>query len=507
MAVRVFSGEWHGPCINQPNSPATVPANAASQDGAAAGIGVGLLVGARVPGLESTDCPQGFAYMLNAQADTKATSTAESKPDQRAKEQGRANTAAAASAVAGTPNGKPAKNTTTHPAKPPAPVKSVKKRKKKNAGRARIDGERKRGRKPYPIVTFTDVLPLAEGIFTHSPTQPVKRATLLGLLGKDANTDSSRLLIINSGKYGLTSGGKDAEFVSLTPRGLLAVNTKTSRADRLKARFELAIGDVEAFKLLYEKRKGNNMPAPAILHDDLQDLDSGDRKSCADVFTSNVKFLGMLVPRDGAEYLMTLEEWLGSNPASAATTVTAVTVPSTDGTAAALDGTTVDYDKVCFIVSVIKDANSPERTHADAILNQYIEKSLDGTGLKAVRADKIGEPGMISRQIIEYVIKSKLVVVDLSFHNPNVFYELALRHVTGKPTVQVTRKLDPLPFDVGNARTILIDTSDGYTMVRDIDTIRSLIATAIRSALANGESRDNPILTYCPNAKFIVDVQ
>lgn len=181
--------------------------------------------------------------------------------------------------------------------------------------------------------------------------------------------------------------------------------------------------------------------------------------------------------------------------------------PSADSTSAAADGTAVDYDKVCFIVSTIKDANTPERTHADAILNQYIEKSLDGTGLKAVRADKIGEPGMISRQIIEYVIKSKLVVVDLSFHNPNVFYELALRHVTGKPTVQVTRASDKLPFDVGNARTIPIDTSDGYTMVREIDTIRSQIATAIRSALASGESRDNPILTYCPGAKFIVDGQ
>jgi hypothetical protein len=445
--------------------------------------------------------------MLNAQAGTKATSTAESKPDQRTKEQSKAYTSSTASAAAGTPNGTASKGATTQTAKPAAAAKGVNKRNGRNARTARTNGARKRGRKPYPIVTFAEVLPLAEGIFRESPSQPVKRETVLRLLGKDPNSEAARLLVINSGKYGLTEGGVKAEHLALTPRGKTAVNARANRAEYLKARFDLAIGDIPAFKALYEKRYGNNMPAPAILYDDLQGIDDGERKACADVFTDNVKFLGLLVPRDGAEVLMSVDEWVGQKPSMDVASNGAPAAPSADGTPASADSTTVDYDKVCFIVSTIKDANTPERAHADAILNQYIEKSLDGTGFKAVRADKIGEPGMISRQIIEYVIKSKLVVVDLSFHNPNVFYELALRHVTGKPTVQVTRASDKLPFDVGNARTIPIDTSDGYTMVREIDTIRARIATAIRSALNNGESRDNPILTYCPNAKFVIDGQ
>ena len=46
---------------------------------------------------------------------------------------------------------------------------------------------------------------------------------------------------------------------------------------------------------------------------------------------------------------------------------------------------------------------------------------------------------MISRQIIEHIMHARLVIADLSFHNPTVFYELALRHMTGKPTIQVIR--------------------------------------------------------------------
>jgi hypothetical protein len=445
--------------------------------------------------------------MLNAQADTKATSTAEGKPDQRAKEQGKANTAATASAATGKPNGKAAKGTTAQAAKPPAQAKSGKKRKRKSAGAARTNSERKRGRKPYPVVAFADVLPLAEGIWKHNSGQEVVRTTLLTKMGLDPGAQSTRNLITNSNKYGATEGSYAAPNLKLTEKGLLAVSPKANLIDQKKARFALAIGDVEEFNTVFEKRKGNNMPAPEMLHDDLAKLDAGDRKACADVFTSNVKHLGMLVDRDGAQYLMTLEEWLGQKATATAATGTAALSPSADGTPAVADTAGVDFDKVCFVISTIKEDGSEQRKHADMIFSQYVDRALAGSNLKAVRADKIGDPGMISKQIIEYILKAKLVVADLSFHNPNVFYELALRHVTGKPTVHLTRTQDKPPFDVGNFRAITIDTTSVETAVMQLDTLRAEISTAITKTLANGESRDNPILTYCPNAKFVIDGQ
>lgn len=442
--------------------------------------------------------------MLNAQADTKATSTAESEPDQRAKEQCKANTAAAASAAAGTPNGKAAK---AHAAQPSAQARGGKKRKKKSAGAARTNGERKRGRKPYPVVSFADVLPLAEGIMKYAGGQPVKRTTLLETMGLPETSLTTRNLITNSNKYGVTEGNHSAETLKLTTKGAIAVDTRAKAADRNKARFDIAVGDVEEFNALYEKTKGNALLAPRVLHDVLTGVDEGDRQACVDVFTSNVKFLGMLVPRDGAEYLMTVEEWIGSKPPSANAAATMTVAPSTDGTPTATDTARVDFDKMCFVISTIKEDGSEQRKHADMIFSQYVARALEGTGLKPERADKIGDPGMISKQIIEYILKAKLVVADLSFHNPNVFYELALRHVTGKPTVHLTRTQDKPPFDVGNFRAITIDTTSVETAVMQLDTLRAEIGTAITKTLANGESRDNPILTHCPTAKFVVDGQ
>lgn len=54
-------------------------------------------------------------------------------------------------------------------------------------------------------------------------------------------------------------------------------------------------------------------------------------------------------------------------------------------------------------------------------MGSIIEPALDELGIKVVRADKIEAAGIITAQIIEYIVKSKIVVADLSFHNPNVF--------------------------------------------------------------------------------------
>jgi hypothetical protein len=110
---------------------------------------------------------------------------------------------------------------------------------------------------------------------------------------------------------------------------------------------------------------------------------------------------------------------------------------------------------------------------------------------------------MITAQILEYILKSKLVVADLSFHNPNVFYELSLRHVCRLPTVQVIRKCDKIPFDLDQVRTIQIDTSSIYTMVPNLQTYKAEVATQARAVLKNPDSVDNPISTYYSSLKVI----
>jgi hypothetical protein len=131
-------------------------------------------------------------------------------------------------------------------------------------------------------------------------------------------------------------------------------------------------------------------------------------------------------------------------------------------------------------------------------MSSLVQPALEELGLTVIRADGIGEPGMITSQILEYLKRSRLAIADLSYLNPNVFYEVALRHALRLPVVQIIRKADRLPFDVNQARTLVFDTSDIYSLVPKLQTYRAEIATQARKALEDPESVGNPVSVFYP---------
>lgn len=336
----------------------------------------------------------------------------------------------------------------------------------------------------------------------HASGHPVKRLTLLNKLKLPSN-QSTKNLITASSKYGISQGGHDSDELKLTPTGRIAVDPMTSNRQKTHACFELAIEGVESFLMLYERFKGGKLPAPEVLRDALTDLDAGDRAQCVDIFISNAKSVGILQTIEGAPYLFALEGYLDELPAQRLQSSERQAV--VEGGKAETDAETPaeNFDTVCFFIAPIGSEGEEQRKHSDAILASFVEPGLVEHNLRIVRADKITKPGMISSQVIEYILKSKLVVADLSFHNPNVFYELCLRHVTGKPTVHLIRECDRIPFDVGNFRTITIKMDSVYSVLARLDTYRAEIAQQIRQVLADGISTNNPILTFCPTARFV----
>lgn len=96
--------------------------------------------------------------------------------------------------------------------------------------------------------------------------------------------------------------------------------------------------------------------------------------------------------------------------------------------------------KICFVISPIGEEGSETRERSDKVLKYIICDSVEQLGYEVVRADKISEPGIITTQIIEHIIDSDLVIADLTDKNPNVFYELALRHAIRKPLIQMIMK-------------------------------------------------------------------
>ena len=145
--------------------------------------------------------------------------------------------------------------------------------------------------------------------------------------------------------------------------------------------------------------------------------------------------------------------------------------------------------KTCFVIAPIGEPDTEIRRRSDQILQYIIRPAVESLGYSAVRADEIDEPGIITSQVIQHVSEDPLVVADLTGHNPNVFYELAIRHAIRKPYIQIIQKGESIPFDVAAARTIFVDHRD----LDMVDAAKNQIIEQTRNLESNSSSPESPI--------------
>jgi hypothetical protein len=210
---------------------------------------------------------------------------------------------------------------------------------------------------------------------------------------------------------------------------------------------------------------------------------SGDAaEEAIDTFIVNLRFVGLLQTLSGADRIITIDHLLDELPASVIETNEFTPRPSQVSSGNLITSGDAHFETTAFYITPIGEAGSEQRDHSDLFLGSIVEPALETLRLKVIRADQIDRPGVITKQVIEYLFKSRLVIADLSYHNPNVFYELAIRHMLRKPVVQLMRGVDRIPFDVNQVRTITVDTSSIYKLVPQLEAYRSQLAAQVRQA-------------------------
>src|SRR6516165_1299276 len=87
--------------------------------------------------------------------------------------------------------------------------------------------------------------------------------------------------------------------------------------------------------------------------------------------------------------------------------------------------------RTCFVVMRFGKQTAVETGRVLDLDQSYlnlIKPAVEATGLKCIRADEIVHSGLIDVPMYEQLLKSDVVVADLSTSNRNAIYELGVRH-------------------------------------------------------------------------------
>lgn len=116
----------------------------------------------------------------------------------------------------------------------------------------------------------------------------------------------------------------------------------------------------------------------------------------------------------------------------------------------------------CFVIMAISDQSYDGiEVSAEKLKDDYenvIKASIQTARprISVLRADECAVPGTITTDILTHLMYDTFVIADVSFPNPNVYYELGLRHCF-KPGTILIKNADikiRAPFDLSHQRYI-----------------------------------------------------
>lgn len=164
--------------------------------------------------------------------------------------------------------------------------------------------------------------------------------------------------------------------------------------------------------------------------------------------------------------------------------------------------------QLCFVLMPFGTKTGPDgRTiQFDQVYEQLIKPAIVGAILEPIRADHEEAGGFIQKPMFEALLLCEFAVADLTNANPNVFYELGIRHaVRPWSTIPIMAEGGRLPIDVDALKTVFYQIgSDGMPAPDKLESTRTVITGMLREA-KNGNTKDSPIyqlIDYYPQPQL-----
>jgi len=142
-----------------------------------------------------------------------------------------------------------------------------------------------------------------------------------------------------------------------------------------------------------------------------------------------------------------------------------------------------------------------EGVNFNRVYDDYIKPALEGKGFEVFRADEETRAGSILTDMFQELLLADLVVADLSIDNPNVWYELGVRHaLRARGVVLIQCQRDYQPFDVYTDRKLQYHIKDGVPDPAFLDEDKRKLAAMTLDTMASWHGRKiSPVYSHLDN--------
>ncbi len=155
-----------------------------------------------------------------------------------------------------------------------------------------------------------------------------------------------------------------------------------------------------------------------------------------------------------------------------------------------------DFEKACFVIMPFSKKKVGEKlVDFDFIYNEIFEPAIkeadlpEGGKLEPKRTDVDQFASSISQDMFEYITYSRIAFTDISGFNPNVFYELGIRHGTQESGTVIFRQSGiAIPFDINSIKVFDYD----FDTKKQIANSRALITSVLTNSLQRNRL-DSPV--------------
>lgn len=126
-----------------------------------------------------------------------------------------------------------------------------------------------------------------------------------------------------------------------------------------------------------------------------------------------------------------------------------------------------------------------DENHFSRVYEYIIKPACEKVGFEPVIAKDTAKTNLIALEILKHIVEYDMALCDISSRNPNVFYELGLRHAFNKKTVLIKDKRTETPFDIASLRYT------EYSETLRVDEVQKTVDQVSRNLMETFEAETN----------------